>query len=204
MRSRRSGFVAATVLGGALVAGCTGSGDSPPPTSSSSSVPPVSSSTSSPTSASSSSTSTASSPSSSATVALPPAATKKTPEGAEAFARFYLKQYSAAANAGDAALLDGLSTSKCRGCVDLQNLVRDLQAKGQHMDIDALKVGASMVSDVQDEATTVNVLAEDKPKKILDRNGAVVANVKGARMDVRMVIEWKSNRWAISDLGLAS
>lgn len=137
-------------------------------------------------------------------MAVPPAATKKTPEGAEAFARFYLTQYSAAAQAGDPALMNGLATAKCQGCAALRKLVEDMRSKGQHIDIDAMKLGASVVSDTSDDAMTVNVLAEDKPKRILDKNGEIVANVKGAKLDVRMIVTWQSKQWAIDDLGLAS
>ncbi|QGN57694.1 DUF6318 family protein [Nostocoides sp. HKS02] len=136
-------------------------------------------------------------------VSLPPEATQHTHAGAQAFAKFYLKQYSAAAHAGDASLMRGLARPECQGCNALVHLVEALERKQQHTDLDALAIhSAWIVPESTSARAVISVLAEETPKRIIDANGAVVANVKGARFDIRLTERWGPDGWAVSDLRL--
>ena len=136
-------------------------------------------------------------------VSLPPEATQHTEAGAQAFARFYLEQYSAAAHAGDASLMRGLARPECQGCSALVHLVEGMEKKKQHIDIDALVVhSAWTVPGSTDSTAVISVLAEEAPKRIIDTNGVVVANVKGARFDFRLTEPWGPDGWTVSDLRL--
>src|SRR5690349_17030511 len=112
---------AAGVVALGLVAGCSG-GDE---------APPGGSGTSSASSASTSSTSSTPTRSSTSTAApevqVPAAATKRTAAGAEAFARFYVSTYSAAARAGNADTMRGLAEPSCEGCAALFKVVQDFE-----------------------------------------------------------------------------
>jgi len=186
---------AAGVVALGLAAGCSGGDEAPPGGSGTTSVTSVTASTAASSSPTQPTTSTAATE-----VQVPPAATKHTAAGAEAFARYYMSTYSAAARAGNADTMRGLAQPSCEGCAALLKVVQDFQSKGQRVDRDAIELGASQVTELTTTRASVSLLAEEKPKKILDAKGAVVANVKGARFDFRMETSWQSSRWLVTDL----
>lgn len=196
VRSQRVWCVVAMVLGGALVAGCSDRGDPPPATSSSSGS--VSSTTSSP-SSSSPSPSRTSSPSSSATVAVPPAATKKTPEGAEAFAKFYTEQLDSAAATSRTATLKGLSMKSCSTCQEFIRLLDDRASRSEHGERTSFKLGAiQMDSGSPANEPVVNVLVTDAGSKIVNGAGTVVETSTAAKLDFRYTLKWVGSAWRVA------
>lgn len=134
-------------------------------------------------------------------VVVPPEARAHTSEGAKAFAGFYLHQYSLAALRGESALMAGLAQPQCEGCSALLGVVRKLQRDGQHVDIEAMRVKLVQESaGTMGNSVTVDVLAEELQKRIIAKDGATVAIVRGAKFDFRFLVVWQSQGWTISDL----
>ena len=134
-------------------------------------------------------------------VVVPPEARAHTPDGAKAFASFYLHQYSLAAQRGEPALMNGLAQPQCRGCAALRGIVQRLQRDGQHVDIDAMRVNlAQEMAGSSRNSVTVDLLAEEVPKRIIGKDGPTVAIVRGAKLDLRFVVVWRSQDWTIADL----
>ena len=137
-----------------------------------------------------------------ATVAIPPEAQKRSEAGAEAFARFYLHQVSLASRAGSTSILKGLAAPTCSGCAALHQVVADLEANHQHVDIDSLQLAASRIhpGSSSSRRPVVNVLAEDRPKRIIGKDGSVVANMKGAKFDFQIELFWNLAMWQLASL----
>jgi len=188
---------AVVVLG---LAACNG-GDDRPTTSATSSTTPSSS-----TSSSSTATSARPSTTTSATVdpaKLPAEATEKTEAGATAFARYFLERTSQAAHEGDPTLMDGLSSKNCSGCAAFRKLVADRAAKGQHTDINSLRIDLSQaLPGSTPSKVVVGLLVTDRRKRVVDKDGQVVQTVRGAKFNTEATLIWVDGSWNVDALRL--
>lgn len=192
-------------IGGALVlallAGCTGDDDPAPPTSSSAGTG-TGSGSGSPTSGTGSGTSTGTatgSPTTTATVEVPvpAAAKKKTAQGAEAFARFYVETIGKVQASGDSQPLRDLIGS-CSTCVDLADLVDDRMSKGQHHERDTQELGLSRV--LEGDASggyLVGILLTISENKLVDATDQVVAIVNAVKVNYEVDVRWVDGGWKV-------
>ncbi len=202
MHTRRVGFVVAGVLGGALVAGCSDGGSTPPgatSTSSGSSSVTTSGTSSLTPSTTSSSPSTTASPSSSATVAVPPAATKKTPEGAEAFARFYWEKASEVLVTNDATTVKSLSATDCSVCRAFSELADKQNATGHHAEKNPFQIKLVTWVETKQGRSVVEVAGNEIPVRTLNADGDVVSTSKAGVITWQTTMVWAENRWAVVD-----
>ncbi|WP_406833212.1 DUF6318 family protein [Pedococcus sp. KACC 23699] len=183
------------VLGGALVAGCSDGGD-PPSGPTSSSPGSVSPTTSSPSSSSTSSSS-SSSPSS-ATVAVPRAATKKTPEGAEAFARFYWESVGQSTVSLDSSKVRSMSTIDCPDCKGLYEVVDTLRRKGQKAESSSFDIRLVTQTAKSDEGFVVEVAGKERPIRLLDSSGKVLSTSKAGVFTWATRVVWRGDRWLVN------
>lgn len=113
---------AAAVVAAVVLSGCTGAEPDPGPTGATA-TSPTASATESP-------TATEEPTETSALPPLPEEATENTPEGAEAFIRYYVEVANAALTRPEQGLIPMLAHEDCQSCVTMEQQVRDLVSKG--------------------------------------------------------------------------
>jgi hypothetical protein len=189
----------AAVAAGALALGlgaCTGGGDDPPTTSTSSS------------SSSSNSTTSTSTPSSSATTAtgsptidpakLPPEAQKHTPEGAAAFAEYFIEQSNEAWVRPDTTLLPPLSEKGCLSCKSLQETAAELKSKGQRYESDPVTVTEVVpLEGAPGGRQRLRIQLVQHRVDILDRAGKVVSTDPSKKLARTMDLVWEDKSWLV-------
>lgn len=178
-----------------LLAGCSdGAGAQPGP---SSGGPPLSSTTS--TSTASTPPTTTSSPSGTSSVAVPAAARAHTDEGAKAFARFYTEAMDRATVSADSAPLRALTDPNCAACAGIVEVVDGYRSRGEHQERTSIVLGASKVVSSSPKGVEVDVLAEDKPHRVVRRDGSVVSTSPGAKINFRHTVSWVATGWLVTD-----
>src|SRR6476620_9928084 len=175
----RATIVTVSAAAAVLLSGCSdGGGAQPGP----SRGGPTSSATRSPSAASTSPTTTAS-PSGTASVAVPAAARAHTDEGAKAFAEFYTATMDRATVSADSAALRALTDPTCAACSGIVEVVDGYRSRGEHQERTSLTLGASEVVSSSPQRVKVDVLAEDKPHRVVRRDGSVVSTSPGAKIN---------------------
>lgn len=199
--SGRGAFLGMPLLAVVLLVGCSG-GSGDPGGSSTSVSSSVSSARSSPISASS--TTTSSSSSSAAYVPVKPkfpaAAKKHTPEGAEAFVRYYLESVNYAWAKPDPSALEGLGLSTCGSCANLQANAAEIKAEGAHLTGPAMRI--DMVYHVGTAINLTNVITVISALKVerVNRVGEVLNVTTPEELRRMFELTW-SGRWVVQALG---
>ena len=176
------------------LAGCNGAEAGPTPSES------AASSSTSTTTTPTGSTTTSSSPTGTATVTIPAAARERTPEGAKAFAVLYYEVLSDSQFRADSSNLRMLSASSCVACQAFAGKADEMKRRGQHVDSRSLKVDEAIVTPTSiRNGFVVDVLAEDRPSKVVDSDGSVVSESRGAKLTFRTQVIWMTNGWKIAD-----
>lgn len=179
-----------------LLAGCSGGAGAQP--GHSSGGPPSRATTS--TSTTSASPTTTASPSVTASVAVPAAARAHTDEGAKAFATFYYEMLGESQYRADSSALRQLSTDSCVACQAFARKADAMKARGQHLDSRSLRIaGAQVTPALVPNGFIVDVLADDRPSKVLAQDGSVVSASPGAKLTFRTQVLWTGNGWKVSD-----
>ncbi|KQZ88776.1 hypothetical protein ASD62_05105 [Phycicoccus sp. Root563] len=130
-------------------------------------------------------------------MAVPPAASKKTPEGAEAFARFYTESMDAAMVAGSSAEITALSLRSCNACTRLIKVVDERAAKGQHQEKRSFTLGASQLDPSSSNTRPiVEVLVTNAGGRIVDQEGVTVSKLGEERLNFRHTLAWRDG-WRV-------
>ena len=183
-------LAASLTVGGVVLAGCSGDGD-PPATGTSSST------------SSSSTTTTTSSPStpSTPTVKIPAAAQKHTPEGAEAFVRFYIDQLNEAWTQPDSKRLPPLSDPDCIACKSLQETAVSLTQKKQKYASNPVTVTKTVPLDTSPKGIQLVRLFMDQHKvDVVDSSGKVVLTDQAKRLARTVGVTWRGDSWLLFDM----
>lgn len=179
MRGHGRLLTAAGLIAAGALAGCSGAaGTSQGSATATHELPPATPGTSaaSPTATSSASTS-ISSPTTAATTvtsaaapAIPAAARAHTPEGAEAFARYFIDQVNVAWTTPKTGLISALSLPTCKSCANLERGARDLETAKARYSKPVLS--ADEVESSLDPAgkTVVQVSVVETPVAVLQGN----------------------------------
>ena len=187
------GVVAVLVVGA-----CSGDGDDP-------ATPTTSSSSSSTTSGTTTSPSTTSSTSATATIDpadLPPEAQKHTPEGAAAFAKYYMQQVNEAWTAPDDAVLPSLSDPGCLSCKDLQETAEQLVRDKQHYTKSPVTVTkAAPLSANPDGVQLVRLFMDQHKVDVIDASGKVVLTDQAKKLARTVGLKWGGRSWLLYDIG---
>lgn len=192
---QRMAMTSVLLLGGVGgLVGCTSGGaPEPSPTVSSSSPPSVSSSGPSP----------SVTPSPSVSIDIPEAARANTPEGATAFAKWYLEQGSRANVEWDATAIRGLSLPSCKTCAAVVKGVEELKQAGQHERSQRYAPGASQVGPGPSGGSyVVDVLGTYSKMDIVDANGVVVRTLEAEDSALRVTTAWQGSRWAVAEVAV--
>lgn len=193
--------VAATALAGALAfSACEGGGDptlSAPPTSPTTTAPP-----SATTSSVATTTTSAGSTTSSALVKpeFPAIADTRTPEGAEAFVRYYWAAVAYAWQKPDAEILPQTFLSACGNCSGHQEMASELLTKGRRYDGDPFKITRSNNVLSTNEEDRVSVHITQVKRNIVDASGKTIEVVPGEAFNIVCVVKW-SGKWQLAAIG---
>ena len=193
-----AGFVGLVVVAAGVLAGCSwGAQGAPGPDVGgrvSSSAPAVS---------------VGASPSVTATVLLdgfarervPRAARAHSPQGAEAFARFYLEQVNKAWMVPDPEQIRPYALASCKTCANYEGTVEWLQAASLHYDGPPMQLGASVVAP---ESRTDRVLIElgcnQSQRTILRSDGSVEKAVKHRFGGAQVEVLWLHDTWIVREV----
>jgi hypothetical protein len=159
--------------------------------------------------ASSASSSPSSSPSASATATLddvarariPAAARAHTPQGAEAFARFYLEQVNQAWMAPDPELIRPYALESCKTCANYIATAAWLVTDRLHYDGVPATLGASaLLATSGADVVTIQVAQAQKPARILRQDGTVDQQLSAdaSLLDVRL--DWRGESWLVATI----
>lgn len=107
---------------------------------------------------------------------LPSEAAAATPQGAAAFARYYLEVLGAAFQAADPSSLDELSAPGCGGCDALITSVRELQAEGRRRVGGEYIVKSVAAPPVEQGDVVVEIAYERAAGQVVDATGRVTAS----------------------------
>ena len=197
----RGSFLGMPLLAVVLLVGCSG-GSGDPGGSSTSVSSSVSSARSSPSSASS--TTTSSSSSSAAYVPVKPkfpaVAKKHTPEGAEAFVRYYLESVNYAWAKPDLTALPPLGESDCESCVNLQETAKSIHTARAWLTGPPLTVKqVNHLVTVAGESLVTSVMQQE-PVSRFRPDGSLLSTSTGEELRRTFSLVWASG-WHVQDIG---
>ena len=107
---------------------------------------------------------------------VPPEATPETPQGAEAFARYFLLVVGEAFKSADASRLKALSAPGCGGCDALISSVEGLREQGRKRVGGDYTVKTAAAPPVENGDVIVEVSYERAAAQVLDQQGQVTAS----------------------------
>ena len=185
----------AAVMAAAVLSGCTGSQPDPGPTGATA-TSPTESATESP-------TPTEEPTETSALPPLPEEATENTPEGAEAFIRYYVDVANLAHQTPQLGLVPQLASDVCESCVTMEQQVSDLVAKGERVEepvyqIDKIEPIGGSTGGVQLFNMNVTLPAN----RILTAEGAEASSYEATEISGRGGAIWEGDRWWVYELTL--
>ncbi|SES48738.1 hypothetical protein SAMN05216199_0178 [Pedococcus cremeus] len=80
-----------------------------------------------------------------------------------------------------------------------------MKERGQHVNWRSLKVKQSQVTPAKvKDGYVVDVLAEDRPSKVIAKDGTVVSTSKGSKLAFRTSVVWRTDGWKVSDSKLVT
>ena len=135
-----------------------------------------------------------------AAVDIPAAARAHTPEGAEAFVRFFLEQAALAWTKPDASLIPPLSDPGCLSCKDLQKTATELVAKRQRYRSSPISIQSVVSVGGFKEQTHIHVQMTQKKVDVIDAKGAVVLTDPYQKLTRTVALTWKGDQWILYDV----
>ena len=200
--SGRGAFLGMPLLAVVLLVGCSG-GSGDPGGSSTSVSSSVSSARSSP--SSTSSTTTSSSSSSAAYVPVKPtfpaAAKKHTPEGAEAFVRYYLELSAYAWSKPESGDLEPLADSSCGSCDYLETKAVELIKARERFASGVISVGEVRHVVTADKTIVVVVIDQLRSDRVNGLGHVTFAQLAEPGVQRSVVLEWRSSGWTVLAIG---
>jgi hypothetical protein len=141
-------------------------------------------------------------PTPSATLApIPPAATALTPQGADAFVRYFFDQMNIAFRTSNASLIGSLSTPACFTCQNYVVSLRDRKRNGQFYVADTFAVTDVAAAPPEGTRTSVDVIGTLPARNSVDAQGRILEHFPAkARFYFVAKLERASNAWTVVDL----
>ena len=132
---------------------------------------------------------------------LPPEARKHTPEGAEAFVRFYLDQINVAWTTPKAGIISRLSDPSCQSCASFEDTAAQLSKDGQRYaatpsTFTTVKAYGGAPAGQQ----LVRVVGTQHKVDIVNASGRVVKTDPKESIAANALTIWKGTRWLMYDL----
>ena len=188
MRRRRA-LIAGSALGVAVVlGGCESAAD---PTPSATTTPSATPSSSSPTSPASSP-----SPTPTETSTIPAAARQNTPEGAEAFVKYFMDQVNVAWTTPQSGVIAAESTRNCEFCATTERRAEYLVNERQRYADEPVSVRSvqALSGAPEGQMYLASVLIQNA-SEVVDERGRVVASDEREVLRRNIALRWEEGRW---------
>ena len=188
-------YLAVLLAATLLLAGCAGDSKADAPSPNTTGSPPTTS-PSAPTTTTSPTT-TAPKVDSKVDPNIPAAARAHTPEGAEAFVRYFYSQLNVALATPKSGLVSALSGTTCKTCTAFEGIAVDLASKRQRYQGDGFAV--SYVGSIGE--SELLVVGEQPTGAVIDINGAVVKRRTQAEpIKFIVTVPWSSEGWRVGEI----
>lgn len=130
----------------------------------------------------------------------PEAWEKRTLDGADALVRAWVEAVNAAGQ-GDVQPLRALSTAECDTCAGIRRVASETYADGGRIEGGewrVVDVGASSrrLRDVVPLSVNVDVARQ----RVFDANGQITSDAPSSSTTLLMLVEWRGDRWAMSEV----
>jgi hypothetical protein len=136
---------------------------------------------------------------------IPKAARAHTPQGAEAFARFYLEQVNKAWMAPDPELIRPYALESCKTCANFVETTIWLRDEQLHYERPPTEIGPSgwLPESTKDHAF-VQVVNNQQQSRILKADGSVEDSVDKTPALDEVELRWENGVWLLAAIRIAS
>jgi hypothetical protein len=132
---------------------------------------------------------------------IPKAARAHTPQGAEAFARFYLEQVNKAWMAPDPELIRPYALESCKTCANYLKTAEWLLERTLRYNGSPMTLGVSIVApESRKDHMFVEMPANQEHRKILRSDGSVEETLPKRLAGAQVELEWNSGAWRIIEV----
>jgi hypothetical protein len=134
-------------------------------------------------------------------VTIPAAAKQRTPDGAKAFAQFFLDVASRAFVSNDPRPLQALSQTQCTGCDVLVKVITEQRASGERPRQPRFVFEAANVQpQTQQGIFVVDVIGTERDVEVVDDSGRVLRRSGSAPSWTRSTLAWTNEGWRVRQL----
>jgi hypothetical protein len=139
-----------------------------------------------------------------APVAIPSPARVRSPQGAEAFIRFFFVQLNQAFASSNADLIKAHSNSECGTCRTYEAALTASKRDGHFIRGDSFGVSNVAVPPLQSLGTIAEVSGRTPARTVVDAAGATVEVLKDdGAFHLQVAVKWSGQRWVVSGIRLA-
>ena len=133
--------------------------------------------------------------------ALPEAAKAKTPQGADAFVRYFFSQLNVAFSTSDASIIKALQNGECATCDNYQGALEAARSAGHFLKGNSFEVRDVAAAPLQPLGTTAEVFGAVPPRSQVDARGVVLKELPaGSDFHLVAVLKHGPHGWLVSGL----
>lgn len=133
--------------------------------------------------------------------ALPEAAKAKTPQGADAFVRYFFSQLNVAFTSGTPEMIRVLSAPSCVLCKTYADGVEAARASGDTLDADTFIIAEVAAAPLQPLGTVVQIFGSTPKRHVLDRHGVVLRDLEASgQFHYELAAKRTAIGWIVSDM----
>ena len=134
-------------------------------------------------------------------VPVPEGSKPNTPEGATAFARWYIEQTSKAGVDWDTSAVQAYADDSCVTCKGVADAVQEWKEFGYRhpsprYEFQASQVGPGPTPDTLD----VDLMGRDRAAPILGADGSVVEQLPDKDVPMRITVRWDGSGWKVQQI----
>jgi hypothetical protein len=134
---------------------------------------------------------------------VPAAARAHTPQGAQAFAEFYMNQINKAWTTPDPAELQPFGRSSCRSCSNYVTTAKSLKKENHRYESAPAHIkGASYLPGGTANQIEVSVVSDKLAARIVDANGVTVETTGRGVFSFSLTLAWDGGHWSVEEIRL--
>lgn len=127
---------------------------------------------------------------------LPQKAEKNSPDGAEAFTRYFFEVVTHAMQTGDTAPLKAVSDPDCKTCAGLSEAIDHMYGEGRRNEGGGWIVNRSAVDpSLEMPFRKFLVIVDQPPQRLIDADGKVADKDPQTLLAFRVTVRWADTRW---------
>jgi hypothetical protein len=132
---------------------------------------------------------------------IPKAARAHTPQGAEAFARFYLEQVNQAWMVPDPELIRPYALESCKTCANIVKTAEWLRQQHYRYNGAPSDIGPSIaLPKSSTDRVFIDVSTNQLSRKIIDENGNTAEKVSFAHSASEIELRWSTDCWQVREI----